>query len=155
MSISENILRSAFLEMIRDDDTMTNSWWSVGAWRSALYKYYDFDEDVMLINNKVLSKAILKATDDNDSGVHTAHYTFTKPKRQKRRFFYAGKEPVLPRTAKEAERFREKSDTMERRRQQYWPVSIDSSWKERIANSQATEVDTQLAAIRRMKTIEP
>jgi hypothetical protein len=115
MAISENILCSAFLEMVRDDDTMTNSWWSVRAWRSALYEYYDFDEDVMTINNKLLSKAILKATDDSDSGVHTAHYTFTKPKRQKRRFFYVGKEPTFPKNAKEAERYREKSSTMERR----------------------------------------
>ena len=80
MSISENILLSAFLEMIRDDDTMTNSWWSVGAWQNALYKYYDFDNDVMTIDNKLSSKAILKAIDSN-SGVYTVYFTFSRSAR--------------------------------------------------------------------------
>jgi hypothetical protein len=51
--------------MIHDDETMANIWWSVGAWRNALYKYYNFDEDTTKIEKKLLLKAIMKATDSD------------------------------------------------------------------------------------------
>ena len=144
MRITENILLAAFVEMVRDDDTMKNSWWSVGAWNKALSTYYDFDDDVMKIDNRLLSIAISRAT-----GIHTVYFDFKKPERQKCRFFYEGKDPVLLKDTREAEPFRKKSNKIERKRQQYWPVSIANNWKRRIANGEISTVDTQLAVIRR------
>ena len=45
MTISEDILLLAFLEMIQDDDTRHDDK-QCRRWRNALHKYYNFDEDV-------------------------------------------------------------------------------------------------------------
>jgi hypothetical protein len=55
---------------------------------------------------------------------------FSKPKNQKPRLFYPGKDPVFPRNPKQAEPFQEKIDITERKQQQNWPVSIDTDWKD-------------------------
>jgi hypothetical protein len=85
MSVTTKILKSA-VTAIRDEATTTrNKWLTLEAWRTIIYHYYDFDDDMGFSVNlltralKLIGSSVdLKVCQGNTTGVHLRSQYFVK-----------------------------------------------------------------------------